>query len=510
MNSANYMNNNKLRVVARSSRLSLLQVEELFSLMDHMDYDLVALESYGDKHKEQSLTGGIPADFFTRELDAAILDGRADVAIHSAKDLPFPLPKGLEIYALTSAFDKTDSLVSKGNLPLSQLPAGARIATSSAMRKKELVRLREDLRVVDVRGTIEERIAQLDRGDFEGLIVASCALHRLGLSDRIAEPLPFETHPLQGHIAIVGRCGDEKSRRLFASDKLHCAGKGLTHAYYIDGEQIPEQVLKIQEMGLDPQTNIQLICHLGKDNERCFQFNLTELQYTKILSSSPILMLVEESSRGNGHPRKVLVTGTTTQWAEGRGTITHTPLIRTEAIPFGESFHLQGTPPYDYILFTSRNGVRYFTDQLSASERSLLKDTQLISVGGATTQSLNALGLSPVYESETTSAKGIIAYFKRNGITEKRILMPRSAIGIPALPQELRQMGNEVTDLSVYKTVTDEKAPMVEDLSVYDEILFSSPSGVRAFVSRYGKLPSDIPLTGKGETTMKEISDSLL
>ena len=176
----------------------------------------------------------------------------------------------------------------------------------------------------------------------------------------------------------------------------------------------------------------------------------------------------------------------------------------------GESFSLQDIPFYDYVLFTSRNGVRHFTDQLSASERSLLKDTQLISVGGATTQSLNALGLSPVYESETTSAKGIIAYFKRNGITGKRILMPRSAIGIPALPQELRQMGNEVTDLSVYKTVTDEKAPMVEDLSVYDEILFSSPSGVRAFVSRYGKLPSDIPLTGKGETTMKEISDSLL
>ncbi|MBP5482625.1 MAG: hydroxymethylbilane synthase [Paludibacteraceae bacterium] len=509
MNRSKEMSNRKLRVVARSSQLSLLQVEEVFSLMDGLEYELVTCESYGDRHKEQSLTGGIPSDFFTRELDAAVLEGKADIAIHSAKDLPFPLPKGLEIYALTDAFDKSDSLVSRDHLTLAQLPSGARIATSSVMRKKELLRLREDLRVVDVRGTIGERIAQLDRGDFEGLIVASCALHRLGLSDRIAEPLPFETHPLQGHIAIVGRTGDETIQHIFSPDKLHRSGDHQTQAYYLRGEQIPDRISRLMGMGIDMQTPVLLICNLGGEKEKGFFFHLNELQHTRILSSSPILMLVGERVSPKTQARSVLVTGSTTQWAEGRGTVTHTPLIRTERLPIGESFTLQGGKAFDYILFTSRNGVRYFTEQLSADDLSLLKEAKVISVGQATTRSLNDLGITPVYESESASAKGIVAYFERNGLSGKRILLPRSAIGIAALPLELRRLGNEVTDLPIYKTETDPESEVVKDLSVYNEILFSSPSGVRAFMERYGGLPNDVPLTSIGETTAKEILASI-
>ena len=204
-----------LRVISRSSRLALLQVDEFLSQLPDLRHEIRVVDSYGDKHKELSLMADIEADFFTRELDRALLDGEADIAIHSAKDLPYPLPPGLELVCLTRAGDKTDSLVSRDCLTLVQLPSGSRVGTSSRMRKEELLRIRPDLEVVSIRGTIEERISQVDNGYVDALVVATCALKRLELSDRIAEVLPFKTHPLQGNLAVVAKSGNSKLRKLF-------------------------------------------------------------------------------------------------------------------------------------------------------------------------------------------------------------------------------------------------------------------------------------------------------
>lgn len=193
----------QMKVISRNSKLALIQVEECFALYPGIKYELVSVASFGDKRKDISLLGNPPADIFTRELDQAILDGTADVAVHSAKDLPYPLPAGLEVIALLKEFDQTDSLVSRNNLTLSELPAGSKVGTSSPTRRKELLALRPDLEIASIRGTIEERIAQVDDGSVDALIVATCALKRLGLTHRIAEVLPFETHPLQGLLAVV-------------------------------------------------------------------------------------------------------------------------------------------------------------------------------------------------------------------------------------------------------------------------------------------------------------------
>ena len=210
-------NNRMIKVVCRNSRLSLLQAEELFSLYPLLKYELAALQSFGDKNKHISLMGVIDADFFTRELDWAVLNAEADIAVHSAKDLPYPMPSGLELYCLTEAGDKTDSLVGKNNMKLSELPAGARVGTSSPGRREELLQLRPDLTAVAVRGTIEERIALIEKGAIDALIVAACALRRLGLYHLTAEVLPFKTHPLQGNLAVVGRKGDEELKSLFSA-----------------------------------------------------------------------------------------------------------------------------------------------------------------------------------------------------------------------------------------------------------------------------------------------------
>ena len=206
--------NKKIRVIARGSRLSRLQVEEVFRNFPDLDYEIKYLESYGDKNQQISLLyGEAPADIFTRELDEAILGGEADIAVHSAKDLPYPLPEGIEVIALFPAFDTTDSLVSRDHKKLSELPAGSVIGTSSPLRKKGLNKFRPDLTINGIRGCIEERVQQVKDGKYDAAIVATCALKRLGMENEIAEVLPFATHPLQGYLAVTAKKVKNEKRR---------------------------------------------------------------------------------------------------------------------------------------------------------------------------------------------------------------------------------------------------------------------------------------------------------
>lgn len=212
--------NKKIRVIARGSRLSRLQVEEVFKNFPELAYEIKYLESYGDKNQQISLLNGeAPADIFTRELDDAIRQGDADIAIHSAKDLPYPLPEDIEVIALFPAFDTTDSLVSRGHKKLAELPAGSIIGTSSPLRKKGLNELRPDLTIKGIRGCIEERVQQVKDGKYDAAIVATCALKRLGMEDEIAEVLPFPTHPLQGFLAITAKKGSDL-KQAFASKSI--------------------------------------------------------------------------------------------------------------------------------------------------------------------------------------------------------------------------------------------------------------------------------------------------
>ena len=213
--------NKKIRVIARGSRLSRLQVEEVFKNFPELAYEIKYLESYGDKNQQISLLNGeAPADIFTRELDDAIRQGDADIAIHSAKDLPYPLPEDIEVIALFPAFDTTDSLVSRDHKKLAELPAGSIIGTSSPLRKKGLNELRPDLTIKGIRGRIEERVQQVKDGKYDAAIVATCALMRLGMEDEIAEVLPFPTHPLQGFLAITALKESQALQQAFASKSI--------------------------------------------------------------------------------------------------------------------------------------------------------------------------------------------------------------------------------------------------------------------------------------------------
>ncbi|MDE3045989.1 MAG: hydroxymethylbilane synthase [Verrucomicrobiota bacterium] len=202
-----------LKVGARSSPLSRAQVEEVRLLYPHVTFEPVWVETIGDRDLATSLRTLGKSDFFTRELDEMLLRGEIDIAVHSAKDLPEPLPSGLCIAALTKGLDPRDSLVFRKGESLETLPSGAWIATSSERREEAVRSLRSDLRFKDVRGPIAQRLALLQTGEADGVVIAEAALLRLGFHHLPRIYLPGPTTPGQGQLAIVCRI---ERRELFS------------------------------------------------------------------------------------------------------------------------------------------------------------------------------------------------------------------------------------------------------------------------------------------------------
>ena len=211
------------RVGTRSSPLALKQVDEVLGLLKGLNPDfkaeVISRDTYGDLDKITPISEIEGTDFFTKEIDDALLKGDIDFAVHSAKDMPDRILEGVYVAAITKPLNPCDCLVSKNNLKLRELPVGAIIGTSSLRRKMQLKNFRSDLKIVDIRGNIQERLRKLEEADFDGIIVAACALIRMGLTDRITERIPFEIlkpHPLQGSLVVVVRKNDSDLIKLFS------------------------------------------------------------------------------------------------------------------------------------------------------------------------------------------------------------------------------------------------------------------------------------------------------
>ncbi len=194
----------RLRIGTRPSRLALAQAREAINFISG-ECEIVPIATAGDKDKTTSLEKLEGSDFFTREITRALLNDEIDIAVHSAKDLEDDAPQGLVIAAMTESIAPCECLVSKDGLRLDELEAGTIVGTSSKKRKESIFKLRPDLIVKDIRGDIDARIAQLDQGNFDAIIIAHAALIRLKLEDRIAQIFSLEEmppHPLQGRLAI--------------------------------------------------------------------------------------------------------------------------------------------------------------------------------------------------------------------------------------------------------------------------------------------------------------------
>jgi hydroxymethylbilane synthase len=167
--------------------------------------ELVIVRTGGDRNQTTPIDEMEGQGWFTAEIEHALLDGRADLAVHAAKDLPTELAGGLEVAALLPRADPRDALVSRTGGGLESLRDGATVGTSSARRTALLAVLRPGLRSVPIRGNVDTRLRKLDSGEVDGLLLAAVGLDRLGLSERIGErldPRSFVPAPAQGAIAL--------------------------------------------------------------------------------------------------------------------------------------------------------------------------------------------------------------------------------------------------------------------------------------------------------------------
>jgi hydroxymethylbilane synthase len=207
-----------IRVASRASPLARAQVHEVLSLFEllypELVFDTLFVETTGDKDQTTSLKTLEKSDFFTKEIDQLLLQGACRLALHSAKDLPDPLPEGLALVALTRGVSSADVLVLRSGETLETLKRGALIGTSSLRREQQIAALRSDLCCIDIRGTIEVRLAKLDSGVIDGLVMAEAALIRLGLTDRNRLTLEEESAPRQGRLALIARTDDLEMKKL--------------------------------------------------------------------------------------------------------------------------------------------------------------------------------------------------------------------------------------------------------------------------------------------------------
>jgi hydroxymethylbilane synthase len=210
-----------LRVATRKSQLALWQAEHVAALLRRahagLGVELVPMVTQGDRIQDRSLAAIGGKGLFIKELEAALEDGRADIAVHSMKDLPGDLPLGLGIAAVLERADARDALLTGSGAALAALPRGARVGTSSLRRQAQLLAARPDLRITTLRGNVDTRLRRLDAGDMDAIVLACAGLIRLGLESRITARLdPAICLPAvaQGAIGIECRSADLRTLKL--------------------------------------------------------------------------------------------------------------------------------------------------------------------------------------------------------------------------------------------------------------------------------------------------------
>lgn len=212
-----------LRIATRNSALALWQAEfikaELERLHDSVEVELVGIKTQGDKILDVPLAKIGGKGLFVKELEEAMLDGRADLAVHSMKDVPMEFPDGLGLVAICEREDPTDAFISNDYESVEALPHGAVVGTASMRREAQLRAYRPDLDIRTLRGNVNTRLAKLDAGEYQAIVLASSGLKRLGFHDRIRYTLP-DTLSLpavgQGALGIECRLDDKELIHLLA------------------------------------------------------------------------------------------------------------------------------------------------------------------------------------------------------------------------------------------------------------------------------------------------------
>ncbi|MDJ0738716.1 MAG: hydroxymethylbilane synthase [Gammaproteobacteria bacterium] len=231
-----------VRIATRKSPLAMWQAEHVAAALREahpgLAVEILGMSTQGDKILDTPLAKIGGKGLFVKELEQRMLDGAADIAVHSMKDVPVALPDGLHLAVILEREDPRDAFVSNDHADLAALPDGARVGTSSLRRQCQLADRRPDLEIIALRGNVNTRLRKLDDGDYDAIILAAAGLKRLGFADRVRDFISTD-HSLpaigQGAIGIECRSDDARINDLLAPlhhvDTAACVGaeRALNH-----------------------------------------------------------------------------------------------------------------------------------------------------------------------------------------------------------------------------------------------------------------------------------------
>jgi hydroxymethylbilane synthase len=501
----------RIRIGTRGSALALAQARRVAELIvarrPDIATELVIVETEGDIDQTSSLTEIGGRGVFTSAVQAQLLAGRIDIAVHSAKDLPARSPDGLAIVAVPEREDPRDVLVSRHAVCLSALPAGPRIGTSSRRRAMEVLGARPDAVIVDLRGNVDTRLRKAETETFDAIVLAAAGLGRLGLLHRVTEWLPvdrFVPAPGQGALAVEARTTDAPVVELLREidDPVAAAAVAAERAL-LDaigaGCTVPLGAHVAHEQGVwtlhsvygEESTAVQRIKRV-LDSEHLVEGARLAAQE----------LLAGRSSRGAeaaGRPR-VLVTRAAAQAAPLSAALAAAgmepveyPVIRIAppdvCTPLDRALEGVMAGDFDWVIFTSANAVDGVASRLQSAglPKDTMKRVRLAAVGRATADALAAQDWPVALVARESSGYGLVADLAGTGVAGHRVLYPHGDLARDQVASGLAAAGAEVVPVVAYRTLPEDR-PSALDRDLWttgiDAVTFASPSSIRNLATR--------------------------
>jgi hydroxymethylbilane synthase len=536
---------NVVRIGTRGSPLALWQANEVSRLLTEAVPSIkvreVIIKTSGDKFSKAALSQkGVSASkktalkyagkgLFVKEIEEALVSKKVDIAVHSLKDVPAVLPKGLKLAAFLKRADSRDLFLSAKYKDLDSMPNGALVGTSSPRRQALVLMERPDLKVVGLRGNVETRIQKMNEGVCDATILAAAGLKRLNILKKydlkISELKNFVSAIGQGVIAIEAREKDDELNfilRKFLNDKTTEIAANAERGF-------------LSEIGGDCHTPIgaHAIIKNGKasltgfvaslDGKKSIKKCLTGTDPAKIGRELGKMFVKIGARRIIGLVKNVLVTQIKPASAElikknglEGANIFHLPFIEIKK-PSDEYRSLddaiKGIKDYDWLIFTSGNAVASFCSRMNFLKVKIeggLK-SKVAAVGPSTTALLKSNGIKvDLVPGKKYSSSALAEEFRKINLKNKRALFPRAREGLEILVKELKSMGANVNLVEAYETV-----PAAVDKNKWrnifkaarpEIIFFSSPSAIRSYLNLFGTefLSDDVEIRCIGKTTLAE------
>lgn len=509
-----------LKIGTRTSKLAMWQTDHIMDRLQAVWSDLECrvepFMTQGDKTLDKPLPQIGGKGLFTAELEAALLDGRIDIAVHSLKDLPVEEPAGLTLGAITSRAPVGDGLVAREGWTLETLPQGAIVGTSSNRRRAQLLAVRPDLQIRSIRGNVQTRARKVAEGQYHATILAEAGIRRMEMDHLVTQWLPLDIMlpaPGQGALAVQCRADDETTLALLAAIEddgvrtavtaertfLNAMGGGCSAPIAAYGqinrrgaenaEEIIElealvaatdgkQVIKVTGTGADPVSLGQQLA--AQATAQGADRILTDLQSPISNLQSPLtgkrIVVTRSQEQSQAFADKLAALGATPIVFP---TIQFTPLPTDDLDNV-----IQQIEDYDWILFTSTNAVDFFFKRLEPNNLQSLPSNlpNIAASGSATAQKLSELGIEVNFIPDEFVGEKLVEGL--GDLTGKRILLPRAKLGRPRIAELLREKGAEVDDIALYetKTAVPTTDAWTELEQGFDVITFTSPSSVRNFL----------------------------